>query len=83
LRTRPFLFAALPLIQQQPIQVFCNNGIVLVLGEIAAAWGLDEGLTVSRVMLRTAQEFGVNVLYYAWRRRQLTGLQQEDSFGQW
>ncbi len=83
IRTRPFLFSALPLAHQQPIQVFGGSGIILIQGEIASAWGLDDGLDTSRVVLRTAQEFGVNLLHYAWRRRQLTGLQQQDLLGQW
>lgn len=83
IRTRPFLFSALPLVHQQPIQVSSSNGIVLVQGDIASAWGLDDSLSVSRVVLRTAQEFGVNLLYYAWRRQQFTGLQQQDTTGQW
>jgi hypothetical protein len=83
LRTRPFLFSALPLVHQQPIQVSSSNGIVLIQGDIASGWGLDDSLNTSRVVLRTAQEFGVNLLHYAWRRRQLTGLQQQDTSGQW
>lgn len=79
IRTHPFLFSALPLTHQQPIQVFGSNGILLVQGDIASAWGLDENLNTSRTVLRTAQEFGVNLLHYAWRRRQLTSLQQQAS----
>lgn len=83
IRTRPFLFSALPLVHQQPIQISSSHGIVLIQGDVASAWGLDDSLSVSRVVLRTAQEFGVNLLHYAWRRRQLTGLQQQDISGQW
>lgn len=83
IRTRPFLFAALPLVHQQPIQILSGGGIVLVTGDVASSWGLDESLTTSRVILRTAHELGTNLLHYAWRRRQLTGLQQADSLGQW
>jgi hypothetical protein len=83
IRTCPFLFSALPLVHQQPIQVFSSSGIVLIQGDIASAWGLDDNLSVSRVVLRTAQEFGINLLHYAWQRRQLTGLQQQDASGQW
>lgn len=83
IRTRPFLFAALPLVHQQPIQISSGGGIVLVSGDVASSWGLDESLSTSRVMLRTAQELGTNLLHYAWRRRQLTGLQQADHSGQW
>lgn len=83
LRTRPFLFAALPLIHQQPIQLWSGGGVVLAAGNVASTWGLDESLSTSRIVLRTAQELGVNLLHYAWRRHQLTGLQQADASGQW
>jgi len=83
LRTRPFLFAALPMVNQQSIQLFLGGGIILVVGDLAAAWGPDQALTVSRVVIRTAQELGINILRYAWRRRQLLGLQQEDYSAQW
>ncbi len=83
LRTRPFLFAALPLSHQQPIQISVGGGILLVTGDLATSWGPDQELNLSRIMIRTAQELGINLLHYAWRRRQLTGLQQEDASGQW
>jgi len=74
LRTRPFLFAALPVIQQQPLRLMSGGGIVLVTGDLASAWGLDEGLSLPRLTIRTAQELGTNILAYAWRRRLLAGL---------
>jgi Domain of unknown function (DUF4159) len=83
LRIRPFLFAALPLSHQQPIQVAVGGGILLVTGDLALSWGPDPDLNLSRIVIRTAQELGINLLHYAWRRRQLTGLQQEDASGQW
>jgi hypothetical protein len=81
LRTRPFLFAALPVINKQPIRLLTGGGIVLVMGDLASAWGLDEGLSLARVTIRTAQELGVNLLHYAWRRRQLISLQQQTNPG--
>lgn len=83
LRTRPFLFAALPLVNQQMIQLLSGGGLILAIGDLASAWGLDEGLNLSRVTIRTAQELGVNILHYAWKRRQLMNLQKEDYSGQW
>jgi len=76
LRIQPFLFAALPMINQQPIQLWQGEGIILVMGELSAAWGLDEELSLSRNDIRTAQELGINILHFAWRRRQLTQLLQ-------
>lgn len=83
LRTRPFLFAALPMVNQQLIRLLTGGGIILVVGDLAAAWGPDKGLSLPRITIRTAQELGINILHYAWKRRQLIGLQQEDYSGQW
>ena len=83
LRTQPFLFAALPIIHQQPIRLFVDGGIVLAVGDLASAWGLDRQLSLPRLVIRTAQELGVNILNYARIRRQLMGLQQQDDSGQW
>jgi hypothetical protein len=73
------LFAALPSFNQQPIHLLYGGGIVLVLGDLCAAWGLDEQLSLSRENIRTAQELGINILHFAWRRRQLTQLSRQDS----
>ncbi len=83
LRTQPFLFAALPIINQRPIEISTNGKIILVTGDLASAWGLDKELALPRLMIRTAQELGINILNYAWKRRQLIGLQQEDDTGKW
>ncbi len=83
LRTKPFLFAALPIVDRQSIRILTGGGIILIVGDLAAAWGLDRELTLSRITIRTAQELGVNILQFAWKRRQLIGLQQEDIAGQW
>lgn len=83
LRTKPFLFAALPMVNQQQIKILIGGGIILVIGDLATAWGLDRDLSLPRLTIRTAQELGINILHYAWKRRQLIGLQQEDNSGQW
>ncbi len=83
LRTKPFLFSALPIINQQLIQLFLGGGIILVVGDLASAWGIDSEFNLPRLTIRTAQELGINILNYAWKRRQLIGLQQEDNSGKW
>ncbi|QFS50286.1 DUF4159 domain-containing protein [Nostoc sphaeroides] len=83
LRTRPFLFAALPIVNQRPIEIFTNGGIILIIGDLASAWGLDRELTMPRLAIRTAQEYGINIISFAWKRHQLIGLQQEDDSGKW
>ena len=75
LRRQPFLFVALPEINRYPIEVWHDGGgIILVEGELSAAWGFDEELFLSRNDIRTAQEFGINLLHFAWQRRNLTDL---------
>ena len=78
LRTRPFLFAAMPVVNKQMFQMFTGGGIILTIGNLGAMWGLDEALSLPRTTIRTAQELGINILYYAWKRRQLTSLSQEE-----
>ena len=83
LRTKPFLFAALPIVNQRPVEISTAGGIVLITGDLGSAWGLDKDLTLPRLVIRTAQELGINILAFAWKRRQLIGLQQEDDTGKW
>lgn len=79
LRTQPFLFSALPAINKQPIQILLGGGIVIVIGELSSAWGLDQQRKVTRETIRTTQEMGINLLHFAWRKRQITPLQQQEN----
>lgn len=76
LRLSPFLFAQLPIVKDHPIHIFNWGSIVLIIGSLSYAWGLDDALSLSRETIRTAQEMGINLLHFSWRRRQLTQLQQ-------
>jgi len=71
IRTQPFLFAALPQINHQRIQLWNGGGIVLVEGDLSGAWGLDDNLSLERNDIRTAQELAINILYFASYRRQI------------
>lgn len=75
LRSRPFLFAALPNINLSPVQVWQGGGIILVTGTLSNGWGLDDG-SLNRNDIRTAQELGINFLHFALCRRQMTQLIQ-------
>jgi hypothetical protein len=75
LRSQPFLFAALPNINQSLVQVWQGGGIILVIGTLSNAWGLDDE-SLNRNDIRTAQELGINFLHFALRRRQITQLIQ-------
>jgi hypothetical protein len=46
--------------------------MVLVIGNLGEAWGVDEALMLSRETMRSAQELGINLLHFAWKRRELT-----------
>ncbi len=74
LRRQPFLFAKPPQINQKPIQLWNGGGIVLIEGELSTAWGLDENLNLERHDIRSAQEFGINILSFALQRRHITQL---------
>lgn len=74
LRSQPFLFAAPPDIDQSFLQVWSGEGVVVVEGGLSVAWAPDSQQRHTRNDLRTAQEFGINLLHFAHRRRQLTQL---------
>jgi hypothetical protein len=76
LRTQPFLFSALPTVNGQSLKILAGGGIVIFIGNLSAAWGLDEKLSLGRETIRTAQEMGINILHYARTRRKLTQLQK-------
>lgn len=78
LRTTPFLFSRWPETETEPIELFGWGGIVLMLGNLPQAWGPDAAQRRSRETIRTAHELGINLLYYAWRRRQLMELQRSN-----
>jgi hypothetical protein len=74
LRSQPFLFSALPVIKGQPIKILIGGGIIFVLGNLSSAWGIDSRSLLPRETIRTAQEMGINILYFAHRRKQMTQL---------
>jgi hypothetical protein len=76
LKTEPFLFSHPPLINQYQTQIWLGEGIILLLGNLSSAWALNPSLSLSRDSIRNAQEMGVNMLHYAWRRKLLTATQK-------
>jgi hypothetical protein len=71
LGTTPFLFSRWPDVGVQPLQLFNWGSVLLLMGNLVAAWGPDGTRSRSRDTIRTAHELGINLLHYAWRRRQL------------
>jgi hypothetical protein len=76
IHNQPFTFSQFPLIEGCPIHLRTWGGFVLSIGSLSKAWGIDEQLPMSRETIRAAQELGINLLHFAWRRHQLTQLQQ-------
>jgi hypothetical protein len=74
LRHQPFVFAQFPVIYGMPVEVLAWGGLVLMIGNLSEAWALDEALTLNRETMRSAQELGINLLHFAWQRRQLTSI---------
>jgi hypothetical protein len=78
IRNQPFTFSQFPSIEGCPIHLKTWGGVVLAIGALSKAWGLDEQFSMSRETIRAAQELGINLLHFAWRRHQLTQLQQPE-----
>lgn len=74
LRTQPFLFATPPTIEGKPVHFGYGGGLILLIGKLSAAWGLNHPSLLPRETIRTAQELGINILNFAWRRRQMMNL---------
>ncbi|NEP54137.1 MAG: hypothetical protein F6K65_37250 [Moorea sp. SIO3C2] len=45
---------AIPSVQGQLIKMFIGGVIVIIVGNLSAAWGLDEELALPRETIRTA-----------------------------
>lgn len=74
LKTKPFLFSALPTILGRQVQILCGGGIIVSIGDLASVWGASEAFGLSREDIRTAHELGINILNYASRRKMLRQL---------
>lgn len=70
LRCHPFLFSQNPERLGHPIYVKNWGGLVLLVGDLTVCWGRDATPPLSREVLRSAQEWGINLLHFAAQRRQ-------------
>jgi hypothetical protein len=70
LRYQPFIFGQLPCRLGHPISVKTWDGLVLVVGDISRTWGGESALELPREVLRSAQEWGINLLHFAVQRQQ-------------
>lgn len=70
LRSHPFLFSQFPSRQGHPIVVKNWGGLVLMVGDLSQCWGRSANPPLPREILRSAQEWGINLLHFAIQRRQ-------------
>ncbi|MEB3883795.1 hypothetical protein [Lyngbya sp. CCY1209] len=75
IKTRPFLFSELPVINREPIRLFNWGQIILSVGCLSSGWGLSHNLPLPRETIRSAQELGINILHFSGHRSQLSRLQ--------
>ncbi|MGK7929652.1 MAG: DUF4159 domain-containing protein [Spirulina sp.] len=79
LHTQPFSFCALPIIQNKLTYLAVGGGVILSIGNLSTAWKPNKNIVLSRETQRSAQELGINILYFAWRRKQLVQWQTAPS----
>lgn len=70
LRWQPFAFNQLPTCPDHPIEVKTWGGLVWMLGDLSGCWGRNTLPDLPRAVLRSAQEWGVNLLHFAAQRSQ-------------
>ncbi len=70
-RSHPFSFSQWPTIHGQPVGLYGWGGLLLLVGPLPQAWGISKDLYLSREDIRSAQEFGINLLTFAARRRRM------------
>ncbi|MCW6037851.1 hypothetical protein K4A83_16450 [Spirulina subsalsa FACHB-351] len=71
LRRLPFLFSQYPIVSNKPIEFLNWGGIVFIIGNLIQSWGIDEEFAQTRESIRTNHEMGINLLHFAWWRRQM------------
>ncbi|MGK7942867.1 MAG: hypothetical protein AB4058_00175 [Microcystaceae cyanobacterium] len=71
LKSEPFLFQHLPMRRQNSLELFYGDGLVVTIGNFIEIFDLNYGETLSRETLRTFQEFAINILYFAHRKKQM------------
>jgi len=78
LKTQPFLFGQLPVVNEEEIKLLYCDGLLLLSERLSERWSVEDSqdVPVSREAIRAAHEFGINLLKFAWQRRQLYELLQ-------
>jgi hypothetical protein len=76
IKIEPFFFNVPPDINGYQNQIWMGDGVIFLLGNLFSAYNLSSNLGLTREILRNAQEMGVNLLHYAWRRQLLLSTQK-------
>ncbi|MDX2228502.1 MAG: hypothetical protein NW220_02610 [Leptolyngbyaceae cyanobacterium bins.349] len=69
LRSHPFLFSQPPPRQGHPVYIKNWGGLVFLVGDLSLSWGRSAMPPISREVLRSAQEWGINLLHFAAQRQ--------------
>ena len=56
------------------MKILAKGGIVIIIGNLSSVWEFNPELALPRETIRNAQEMTINILHFAWRRRQMTQL---------
>jgi hypothetical protein len=67
---QPFTFSQFPTHLGHPILIKNWQGLVLMVGDLSQDWGATTALNLPRDVVRSAQEWGVNLLHFAAQRCQ-------------
>ncbi len=70
LRTQPFMFSQLPTRLGHPVYVKAWGGLVYMIGDLTYSWGRGTTANLPREVLRSAQEWGINLLHFAAQRQE-------------
>ena len=65
LRQQPFWFNTWPEPLGQSVELFCDEGLIVIVGELVDQW---RGTQLSRTTIRELHEWGLNLLHYVWQR---------------
>lgn len=76
LKTQPFVFSALPIINDKSLGLLLSQGLIIIIGDLSTAWGVNSPQPLPRETIRNAQELGINLIHYAHRRHKLIQLQK-------
>jgi hypothetical protein len=79
LKNEPFLFQRLPILRQQSLQLFYGDGLIVTIGSFIEIFDPSYEQNLPRETLRTFQEFAINILYFAYRKKQIQPIEKTNT----